>query len=150
MKYTEKQIRNMSYDEKRNLAESTSTPEVLKELAKDDNYGIRIAVTDNIYTPVEILEAFSTDINWGLRAGAALHTNTPIEILRELATDEDSYVRFEVAENPNSTDQILVSVFEYERRQNEIDSDVLKAIISNANCPGYLKAVIQTMLEGME
>jgi hypothetical protein len=150
MEYTEEQIRNMSYDEKMNLAESTSTPEVLKELAKDDNYSIRIAVTDNIDTPVEILEAFSTDINWGVRSGVALHTNTPIEILLELATDEDDYVRFEVAQNTNSTDQILVSVFETERKQKKPDRAVLESIIENANCPDYLKAVIQTVLGGME
>jgi hypothetical protein len=96
MAYTEEQIRNMSYDEKMNLAESTSTLEVLVKLSKDRWWG----------------------------------------------------VRWRVAENTNATDQVLVSVFEYERSRKEQEEDVLYAIVEHANCPDYLKAVIQTKLEG--
>jgi 3-methyladenine DNA glycosylase AlkC len=80
----------------------------------------------------------------------AENPNTPVGVLKELYKDKNKFVRAAVAENPNSTDRVLVSVFEYERKRKRPDRDILEAIIDNANCPGYLKAVIQTMLDGME
>jgi hypothetical protein len=124
MNYTEEQIRNMGRNEKFNLAENPNTPvDVLEILAKDEEY-------------------------WSVRRYVAWNPNTPVELLAELAKDENEYVRWNVADNPNATDQVLVSVFEYERSRKEQEEDVLEALIANANCPGYLKAVIQTMLAG--
>jgi hypothetical protein len=125
MNYTEEQIRNMYWRVRWYVAKNPKTPVgVLRELSKDEDGGVRRVVAEN--------------------------PNTPVDVLKELAKDDYWRVRWRVAQNPNSTEQILVSVFETERRQREPRRNVLRSIIANANCPGYLKAVIQTMLEGKE
>jgi hypothetical protein len=125
MNYTEEQIRNMDYVDRRELALNTNTP-------------------------LRILKTLAQDKNWDVRRYVAANPNTPIEILRKLAKDKNRRVRKYAATNPNSTERILVSVFEYERSQKNQDKYVFKSIISNANCPDYLKAVIQTVLEEMK
>ena len=41
-------IKNMSYDEKVKLANNPSTPEyILRELAKDENFGVRLSISFN-------------------------------------------------------------------------------------------------------
>jgi hypothetical protein len=151
MEPTLEQIRNMSYDEKIELAKDPNTPvDVLEILAKNEEYwSVRRYVAWNPNTPVELLAELATDENEYVRRGVANNPNTPVELLRELAKDKDGNVRWYVAKNTNATEQVLVSVFEYER-SHEKDSDVLEALIANANCPDYLKAVIQTKLEEMK
>jgi hypothetical protein len=147
MNYTEEQTRNMSYEKKYDLAGNPNTPVgVLEALAKDTISGIRWEVAGNTNTPVELLKVLSKDKDPEVRQEVAENHNTPVDVLAELSKDEDGGVRWRVAENPKSTDQILVRLFETERRQK--DRDVLEAIVKNSNCPGYLKAVIQTKLEG--
>jgi hypothetical protein len=153
MNYTEEQIRKMDYDEKYDLAENPNTPvDVLEILSEDVDWSVRRNVAENPNTPVDVLKELSKDEDEDedvIRAVAG-NPNTPVDVLKELAKDDYWRVRWRVAQNPNSTEQILVSVFETERRQREPRRNVLRSIIANANCPGYLKAVIQTMLEGKE
>jgi hypothetical protein len=151
MNYTEEQIRKMDYDEKYDLAENPNTPVgVLRELSEDVDWRVRWYVAKNPKTPVGVLRELSKDEDGGVRRVVAENPNTPVDVLKELAKDDYWRVRWRVAQNPNSTEQILVSVFEYERKQKKPNRDVLEAIIENANCPDYLKAVIQTVLGGME
>jgi hypothetical protein len=124
MEFTEEQIRNMNYDEQYNLAINPNTPvELLAELAKDEK--------------------------WTVRREVAQNPKTPVGVLKELSIDKEENVRYLVAKNPNSTAQILVSCFDTERKQKKPIRAVFRSISANANCPDYLKAVIQTMLEGM-
>jgi hypothetical protein len=149
MNYTEEQIRKMDYDEKYDLAENPNTPVgVLRELSEDVDWRVRWYVAKNPKTPVGVLRELSKDENEYVRRGVAYNPNTPVDVLKELAKDKDGNVRWYVAKNTNATPLVWIRLFEYERRRKRPYRDLLEAIIENANCPGYLKAVIQTMLEG--
>jgi hypothetical protein len=151
MSYTEEQIRNMSWGEKRYVAQNPNTPpRALEVLSKDVDEEVRWRVALNPNTPVEVLKELSRDEDEDVREAVAKHSKSTDRVLKELSKDKVWNIREIVANNPNSTDRVLVSVFEYERKRKRPDRDILEAIIDNANCPGYLKAVIQTMLDGME
>jgi hypothetical protein len=123
-KQTQELYSLLSIDEKRNLADNANCPAwLLTELSKGGDVNVRRYVANN--------------------------PNTPVDVLKELSKDEEWITRGIVANNTNATEQVLVSVFEYERSHRK-RKEILEAIISNANCPGYLKAVIQTMLEEMK
>jgi hypothetical protein len=146
MNYTEEQIRNMGVGEKLDLAKNPNTSiDVLEVLSRDKTWTIRRRAALNPNTPVDVLKDLATDKEERVREEVAWNHNTPSEVLEILSTDEEWHVRWGVTKNPNSTDQILVSVFDTERSMKYPDKDVLEAIIANANCPGYLKAVIQTI-----
>jgi hypothetical protein len=149
MEYTEEQIRNMSRGKKRELAKAPDTPgEVLEILSKDED-DVRWRVAWNTNTPVKVLEDLSTDEDWSIRSAVVRNPNTPVGALETLAKDENGNVRSGVATHPNSTEQVLVRLFEYERTRKTPDRSILEEIIDNANCPDWLKATIQTVLEGM-
>jgi pyridoxal biosynthesis lyase PdxS len=145
MEPTLEQIRNMNRGKKLELAQKSNTPtSALKILSKDKHWDVREAVAKNLNTPIELLKELSKDKSWGVKWYVAGNHNTPVDVLKELATDDDWRLRISVVYNPNSTEQILVSVFEYERSHRK-RKEILEAIITNSNCPRYLKATIQTM-----
>jgi hypothetical protein len=147
---TDFDLYRMSKKAKREVAKDPNTPvDVLVELATDIDGHIRSGVAGNPNTPVELLKELSKEDTWNILWQVAGNPNTPVELLAELAKHENEYVRWNVADNPNATDQVLVSVFEYERSRNYPEYDVLYSTVKNSNCPGYLKAVIQTILEVM-
>jgi hypothetical protein len=124
--------------------------EFTEEQTNDNYWRVRYWVAANPNTPVGVLEALSKDDYEDVRWEVAQNPNTPMGVSEVLAEDEDEDVRRGVSRNPNSAAQILVRGFEYERRQKKPSRGILKAIVKNSNCPDYLKAVIQTVLEGME
>ena len=92
----------LPYQEKIKLTENPNTsPETLKVLATDKNYGVRYMVAKNPNTTVETLKILATDKDSVVRYGVAINPNTSPETLKVLATDEDSSVRCMVAKNPN-------------------------------------------------
>ena len=66
---------DMDFEEKEELAERSTDPEVLEQLSKDDYVAVRRAVARN--------------------------ENCPPHVLIELSTDDSAYVRYNVAENKN-------------------------------------------------
>jgi hypothetical protein len=150
MYYTEEQIRKMEYWKKSELARNPNTPVgVLEILFKDEEEDIRGRVALNTNTPPGELEILSKDEWFVVVRSVAANPNTPVRVLETLSQDGDSDIRWAVAFNTNSTNKVLVRLFEYER-SHEKNSDVFEEIIGNANCPDYLKAVIQTKLEEMK
>jgi hypothetical protein len=53
-------------------------------------------------TPPEVLEQLATDEEYWVRRGVACHSNTSPKALEQLATDEHYGVRYNVAQNPNT------------------------------------------------
>jgi len=113
-------IDNMSYAEKRDLAKNPNTPlDILRELAKD--------------------------YDWGIRRYVARNTRAPVNILQYLATDTDYEVRNDVAKHLNSSSKILITLFEYEKIRNKPNRYTIKALYAHANCPEFAKRVIETL-----
>lgn len=56
---------------------------------------------------LDILEQLSEDKDEYIRYGVAENKRTPEEILRKLANDEDRHVRETIALNPNTTEEVL-------------------------------------------
>ena len=108
---------------------ATYDPEELELLATDPTYTTRMAVAENIHTPVKTLQALTFDESAWVRENVADNFNTPVTSLRILATDYDDSVRSNVARNPNtpvSTLQILA------RDESEW---VRKEVAANFNTP---------------
>ncbi|MCI7460907.1 MAG: HEAT repeat domain-containing protein, partial [Parabacteroides merdae] len=76
--------------------------EMLTELAKDSNWGVRRSAAGNPNTPVEMLTELAKGSDWGVRCSAAGNPNTPVEMLTELAKDSNWGVRRSAAGNPNT------------------------------------------------
>jgi len=106
----EPNIMDLSPIEKRDLAKSTSSANILRSLATDKNSSIRCGVAVNPNTPEDALRTLATDKNSSIRYGVAVNPNTPADILRSLATDEYCNVRYGVAVNPNTPADILRSL----------------------------------------
>ena len=100
---------------KRNLLESQSTaPEVLEELAEDEDADVRYGVAGNPNTPAEVLMKLAEDEDKWVRQEVAYNRSTPVEILRKLAEDEEENVRQEVAENPGIPSEAIRKLAEDE------------------------------------
>ena len=97
----EPNIMDLSPIEKRDLAKSTSSANILRSLATDKNSSIRCGVAVNPNTPEDALRTLATDKNSSIRYGVAVNPNTPADILRSLATDKNSSIRYVVTLNPN-------------------------------------------------
>lgn len=61
----------------------------------------------NSSTSVEILKQMAQQQEWRVRAGVAKNPNVPIELLAELAMDSVGYVRQAVAEHPKTPPEVL-------------------------------------------
>ena len=100
-------LSKMDFWDKRKLSWDTKDPDLLRQLSKDKDKEIRIAVASNSYTPVEVLRELSRDTNEGVRMYLAKNTNTPVDILEKLSKDKNEYVRKFVASNSNCPIKIL-------------------------------------------
>ncbi len=97
-----------------NLLENNASPEMIEELAEDEDWHVRKEVAKNSRTPVEALRKLAEDEDWYVRKEVAEHPGTPIEVLRKLAEDEVENVRYAVAENPKAPVDILRKLAEDE------------------------------------
>jgi hypothetical protein len=147
MTSTKNKLKNMNFKEKVALAADPNTPlEVLEELAKTNEEGVRSSLVSNPNIPEKLLKVLSRDSSWGVRREVAANPKTPINLLKALAIDDVWGIRRKVAQNPNATEQILVKIWKYEKSHKNIE-DILIALFSHSNCPDWLKAVIKTVLE---
>jgi len=131
---------------KRQLAETTTDPEILDELSRDKYYIVRFYVARNLNTTPEILDYLSKDEYWWVRYRVARNLNTSPETLDYMSRDKDSTVRDGVAQNPNTTPETLK-----EMAKVETNYDIITAIKIHPNCPEetwkYLSAleIIETL-----
>jgi len=91
-------IKTMSLNEKVNLANDFDTShEILRELAKDKDFHIRLLVAENPNIPEDVLWDLAADENKGVKTSIAGNPSTPIDVLLELSEDADMDVRKYVA-----------------------------------------------------
>ena len=91
-----------------NLLESDSTsPEILKELAEDEDDDVRWEVAKHPNTPAEVFMKLAEDENRFVRSAVTRNPSTPVEVLMKLAEDGDASVRCEVAENPRTPVEVI-------------------------------------------
>ena len=91
-----------------NLMESDSTsPEILKELAEDEDNDVRWEVAKHPNTPAEVFMKLAEDENRFVRSAVTRNPSTPVEVLMKLAEDGDASVRCEVAENPRTPVEVI-------------------------------------------
>ena len=115
---------------KLNLLESDSTsPEILKELAEDEDWHVRCLAVKHPNTPVELLRKLAEDEDLFVRREVAMNPNTTVDILTKLAEDEDWYVRKAVAYNPNTPVELLRKLAE------DKNLDVRWEVAENPNTP---------------
>lgn len=102
-------LKNLSYEEKHNLATDVKTPaKILAVLAQDIDPRIREAVAWNENTPVETLVMLAKDGDETRYAVA--QANVPEEVLIQLASDDYLKVRCAVASNFNTPPFILATL----------------------------------------
>jgi 3-methyladenine DNA glycosylase AlkC len=99
----------MEYEEDyiKELAKTTTDPEILNELSKDASYWVRRNVANNLNTTPETLDYLSRDEDSYVRSAVAEHLNTSPEILDYLSKDEYWWIRYRVAKNFNTTPETL-------------------------------------------
>ena len=112
------------------VAKHPRTPaEALRKLAEDGSMWVRSAVSRNPSTPVEVLMKLADDGDWEMRQEVARNPRTPVDILRKLAEDEDWEVRREVARNPRTPAEVFMKLAE------DGDRYVKEAVTNNPNTP---------------
>ena len=112
------------------VAKHPRTPaEALRKLAEDGGMWVRSAVSRNPSTPVEVLMKLADDGDWEMRQEVARNPSTPVDILRKLAEDENWEVRREVARNPRTPAEVFMKLAE------DGDKYVKEAVTNNPNTP---------------
>ena len=100
---------------RKEVAKNPNTPvDILRKLAEDKGANVKYLVAKNPNTPVDILRKLAEDKDWRVRAGVPRNPNTPVDILIKLAEDVYSGVRDEVAMNPNTPAEVLTKLAEDE------------------------------------
>jgi len=91
---------------------STTLP-LLEKLYKGSSYDVRRYIADNPNVSVELLRKMSesepdiTEDYYGMCSAIAANEKTPSDILEKLSTSRNGYVRAYVAENPNTSLDVL-------------------------------------------
>ena len=115
---------------RKEVAKNPNTPvEILRKLAGDKGANVKYSVAKNPKTPVDILRKLAEDKDWRARAGVPRNPNTPVDILIKLAEDVYSGVRYEVAMNPNTPAEVLRKLAEDE------DDSTRYNVARNPNTP---------------
>jgi len=91
---------------------SSSSGQLLSELAHSKADRIRIRVAENPRTPLEILEILAADKNADVRIAVGTNPSTPAHISYSLAFDEDPNVRLGLAEDMNTPINLLEKLTE--------------------------------------
>ena len=125
-----------------NLLESDNTsPEMIEELAEDEDPEVRYEVAKHPNTPADILRKLAEDANWKVRYEVAMNPKTPVDILKKLADDKDEDVRRAVAKHPNTPADILRKLAKDEDSRvrygvainPKIPADILKKLADDEN-----------------
>ena len=115
---------------RKKFAENPKTPvEVLRKLAEDEDRYVREAVAKNPRTHTEVLRKLAKDENWVVRHGVVRNPRTPAEILMRLADDKDMDVRSAVAKNPRTPAEALMKM------AGDENCIVKNAVAGNPNAP---------------
>jgi hypothetical protein len=103
------------------VASSLNTPpEILQQLAQDQNTKIKHKIALNPKTPPETLQVLAQDENEFVRSYVVVNPNTPLKILRQLAQDKNPRVRYYIAINLKTPLEIL------QQLSQDQDEDVRK------------------------
>ena len=95
------------------VAKNPNAPaEALRKLAEDKYSDVRFAVSGNPNTPAEALKKLANDKYWGVKQAVAKHPNTPAEALKKLAEDGNWDVEEAVAKNPSTPAEALMKLAE--------------------------------------
>lgn len=100
-------IKDMPTRKRKKLAQNTKNPDILRELAKDEESLVRQEVALNKNTPIDILRKLADDGYYWVHRGVASNPNTPVDILRELAENEKIGIRMGVASNTSTPVDVL-------------------------------------------
>ena len=111
------------------LENNNASPEIIDELAEDEDANVRYGVARNPNTPVEVIMKLTEDEDANVRYGVADNPRISAEVLRKLAEDEDEWVRQEVAKNPRTPVEVLMILAEDE------DEYVREKVAKNPNTP---------------
>ena len=115
---------------RKEVANNPNTPvDILRKLAGDKGANVKYSVAKNPNTPVDILRKLAEDKDWRARAGVPRNPNTPVDILIKLAEDVYSGVRYEVPRNPNTPAEVLTKLAEDE------DDSTRYNVARNPNTP---------------
>jgi len=104
-------------------------------------------VATNPNTSWDILRDLAKDEHFGVRYDVTQHPNTPKDILVKLATDSDWWVRESTAINIKTSTNTLVMLFEYEKNLKKTNKYVIQALYRNEKLPLAAKRVIETLYE---
>jgi pentose-5-phosphate-3-epimerase len=98
------------------VATSSHTPaDVLRQLSKYNNNGVRMAVAENHNTPTNLLMQLAMNKDDSIRSGVLFHNpnyparnpSTSLELLQRLSQDKNAIIRHDVAQNPSMPAEIL-------------------------------------------
>ena len=88
--------------DKFDLAQTTTDPEILDELSRDEDWMVRWRVAYNSNTSPETLDYLSRGQDFVVRYRVAENINTSPETLKQMSIDEDYlYVKHAIKANPN-------------------------------------------------
>jgi hypothetical protein len=88
-----------------------------------------------------VLNLLSMDENFNVRTLSACNSNTPANSLRRLAEGANDYVKMVIANNPNSSPDILDRIAELSGEQ-----EVLDAVRGNGNVSAVTKYKIENRM----
>ena len=100
-------------------------------------------------TTADVLRELAKEDNWDIKYRVAGHPNTPDDILCNLAKDEDCWIRGEVAINPKSSIKVIVMLFEREKNLKKPAENVITALYNNSKLPYVAKIIIETLFRKM-
>ncbi|MBB6123853.1 hypothetical protein [Sphingobium subterraneum] len=110
----------------------TTSPEILRELAKSHNFWLQRAIISNFRIPEDTLADFARNKRSGVRMAVAMASHTPAWILQFLASDHHDLVRRAVAMNPNTP------IFSLQALVNDIYPGVHLGLAQNPNTPAII------------
>ena len=106
---------NEDWQVRKEVANNPKAPaEVLRKLVEDENKSVKYKVINNPSTPVDILKKLADDKDKGVRKEVTKNPSIPVVILKKLAEDEDASVREKVAMNPRTPAEFLKKLAEDE------------------------------------
>ena len=111
------------------LENNNASPEMIEELAEDEDFEVRQEVSKNPNAPAEVLRKLAEDEDVWVRKEVAKNPGTPAEALRKLAEDKNDDVRWKVSKNPNAPAEALKKLAEDE------DVDVRADVADNPSTP---------------
>jgi hypothetical protein len=129
------------------IAANPNTPvSLLIKLAEHESEEVRKQIARNPNTPLEILAKFAQSrySNLVIRQEVAKNKSTPVEILNELASDRSFLVRQAIAYHPQAPASILVALFQDPETNNR---DSIEEIARHPNTP---EKVLRTLMENRQ